>query len=96
MITSNQKQTIINHLKPLNPFRIGIFGSYARNENRDDSDLDILVSLDYSLRPSLFDIIGIEQDLTEALGITVDLVTEKALHPYIRPHVEKDLTIIFE
>jgi len=96
MITSDQRQTIINHLKPLNPFRIGIFGSYARNENRRDSDLDILVSPDYSLRPSLLDIIGIEQSLSAALGIKVDLITERALHPNIRPYIEKDLTIIFE
>jgi predicted nucleotidyltransferase len=51
MITSSQKQIIIDHLKPLRPFRIGVFGSYARSENKLDSDLDILISLDYSLKP---------------------------------------------
>jgi len=95
MITSDQKQIIINHLSPLKPHRIGIFGSYARNENTANSDLDILVSLDYSLRPSLLDIVGIEQELTDVLGINVEVVTEKAIHPDIRSHIEKDLTIIF-
>lgn len=96
MITNLQKQVILHHLKPLHPFRVGVFGSYARGENREDSDLDILVSLDYSLKPSLLDLIGIEQQLTDVLGIRVDLVTEKSLHPYIKPYVEKDLKIIFE
>ncbi|MBN8577420.1 MAG: nucleotidyltransferase family protein [Cytophagales bacterium] len=95
MITSQQRQVIIEHLSPLRPFRIGVFGSYARGENSLDSDLDILVSLDYSLKPSLLDLVSIEQSLTEALGIQVDLVTEKSLHPYIKPYVEKDLKIIF-
>ena len=96
MITSSQKQIIIDHLKPLRPFRIGVFGSYARSENKLDSDLDILISLDYSLKPSLLDLVGIEQNLTEAFGIQVDLVTEKSLHPYIKPFIDKDLKIIFE
>lgn len=96
MITNQQKQVIIDHLKPLRPFRIGVFGSYARNENKQDSDLDILVALDYSLKPSLLDLIGVEQSLTDALGIRVDLVTEKSLHPYLKPYIEKDLKIIFE
>jgi hypothetical protein len=96
MISPEQKQLIIHHLQPLRPSRIGIFGSYARNENKPESDLDILVAVDYSTRPSLLDIIGIQQDLSDALGINVDLVTEKSLSEYIRPYVEKDLTIIFE
>jgi uncharacterized protein len=96
MISSTQQQIIIDHLKPLKPQRIGIFGSYARNENTIDSDLDILVALDYSIRPTLLDIIGVEQQLTKVLGIKVDLVTEKSLNSYILPYVEKDLAIIFE
>lgn len=76
MINERQRELIIHHLSPLRPSRIGIFGSYARNENKPGSDLDILVSIEYSTRPSLLDIIGIEQDLSDTLGIKVDLVTE--------------------
>lgn len=96
MITSEQQNIVINHLKQLHPKRIGVFGSYARNENTNDSDLDILISLDYSRRISLLDIIGIEQKLSNELGIKVDLVTEKSISPYVKPFVEKDIRVIFE
>ncbi|KXK23188.1 MAG: DNA polymerase beta domain-containing protein [Bacteroidetes bacterium OLB12] len=81
MITNQQQQVIIDHLRPLRPYRIGVFGSFARGDNKQDSDLDILVALDYSLKPSLLDLVAIEQALTSALGIQVDLVTEKIFAP---------------
>ena len=96
MISEQLKETVLNHVVSLRPVKVGVFGSYARGENKKDSDLDILVYLDYSNKISLLVLIGVEQDLSEALGIKVDLVTEKSLSPFIRPYVEKDLTIIFE
>ncbi len=96
MITSQQKEIVLEALKVLKPLKVSIFGSYARGENSINSDLDILISLDYSNRISLLDLIGAEQDISDALGIKVDLVTEKSLHPLIRPYVEKDCITIFE
>lgn len=96
MITSQQKEIVLEALKVLKPLKVSIFGSYARGENSSNSDLDILISLDYSNRISLLDLIGAEQDISDALGIKVDLVTEKSLHPFIRPYVEKDCITIFE
>jgi predicted nucleotidyltransferase len=96
MIDQRQKDTIIQHLLPIRPNRIGVFGSFARNENKSDSDLDILVYLDNSNKVSLLKLIGVEQNLSEALGIKVDLITERSLNPLVRPFVEKDLKIIFE
>jgi predicted nucleotidyltransferase len=55
-----------------------------------------LVSLDYSKRISLLDLIGVEQDISDELGIKVDLVTEKSLSPLIRPYVEQDINYIFK
>lgn len=94
MITSQQKDIIVNHLQRLKPLKIAVFGSYARGENKPDSDLDILVFLDYPNRISLLDIAGAELDLSEALGIKVDLVTEKSLSPLMRPYIEKDIQFI--
>jgi predicted nucleotidyltransferase len=94
MITKQQKELIITHLKGLSPQKIGVFGSYARNEQKVLSDLDILIYLDNSKKISLLDIIGIEQQLSEALGVKVDLITERSLNPLIRPYVEKDLQFI--
>jgi uncharacterized protein len=96
MISQQQKEIVLNHLKTLKPIKAAIFGSYARGENKSDSDLDILVYLDYSNRISLLDLVGVEQDLSEALGIKVDLVTEKSMSPYILPYVRKDLCYILE
>jgi uncharacterized protein len=95
MITEHQKQIVLKHLEPLKPLKVGIFGSYARGHNTPQSDLDILVSLDYANKISLLDLIGAEQDISDELGIQVDLVTEKSLNPLIRPYVEKDIHFIY-
>jgi predicted nucleotidyltransferase len=88
MISGNQKEIIIKNLSPYKPKKLGIFGSYARGDNNTNSDLDILV--EFSVQISLLDLAGLEQDLSESLGIKVDLVTERALSKYVRPYVEKD------
>ena len=96
MISQQQKEIVLNHLKALKPIKAAIFGSYARDENKGDSDLDILVYLDYSNRISLLDLVSVEQDLSEALGIKVDLVTEKSMSPYILPYIKNELFYILE
>ena len=64
---------------------IRVFGSFARGEARDDSDLDLLV--DMAPDRSLLDTIGMIQDLQEALGRRVDVVTERALHRLLRSRI---------
>lgn len=71
----------------------GIFGSFARGENKPDSDLDILVR--FSKPKSLFDLVGLEMELSKRLDRKVDLITEKYLHPYLRPQVLKDLKVLY-
>lgn len=89
MITTSQKDAILNTLAPHDPAMVGIFGSFARNENKADSDLDILV--DFKRVVNLLDLIGLEQELSEILGIKVDLVTRRSLSSYIEPYVNKEL-----
>lgn len=72
--------------------KLGVFGSYARNNESTDSDLDILVQFDQKI--SLFEIIELELQLSDALGIKVDLVTDKSLSKHIRPFVESELVTI--
>ena len=96
MINRHQQHIIIDNLKRLHPVKIGVFGSFARGENNQASDLDILIFLNYDRKTSLLDLIEAEQSLSQLLGVKVDLVTERSLNPYIRPYVEKDLTIIYE
>jgi len=94
MITAQQKELLLNHLQKISPLRVGIFGSYARGENKPGSDLDVLVHLDYSKQISLLKLVRVEREISEALDIHVDLVTEKSLSPFIRPYIEKDLIYI--
>ena len=68
--------------------RIGIFGSFARGEQKDSSDVDILVEFE---KPSFKNFMNLSFYLEDLLEREVDLVTVKGLHPRIRPYVEKDV-----
>lgn len=68
---------------------LGLFGSFARDQGSDDSDLDILVRFD---KPATSDAyFGTQFYLEDVLGHPVDLVTEKALRAEVRPYVERDV-----
>jgi predicted nucleotidyltransferase len=92
MIPHNYKQIILDKTKVLAPRQVAIFGSYARGEQTDKSDLDILIDTD--ARFTLLDLIGIEQELTHLLSVKVDLVTKRSLSPYFKSYIEKDLLSI--
>jgi predicted nucleotidyltransferase len=85
--------TLLRQLKNMRPqvshdfgvSRIGVFGSYARGEEKRDSDIDILVEFDRPI--SLFDFSRLKIFLSEQLGIPVDLVTAGALKPLIRDQI---------
>ena len=59
-----------------------LFGSYVRGEQREDSDLDVLVT--FGKAPSLFKFVELENLLAETLGVKVDLVMKDVLKPGIR------------
>ncbi len=67
---------------------VRVFGSLARNENDERSDVDFLVDLEPGR--SLFDLGGLLVALQELLGAEVDVVTEKGLRPRIREQVLAD------
>ncbi len=94
MINEQIKSQVINSLIRYNPDKIGIFGSYARGENRENSDLDILIS--FKERISLLRLVQIQQELSDKLGIEVDLVTENSLkNPRLKTFIYQDLITIF-
>jgi uncharacterized protein len=94
-MTQQINNIIITILKDFDPIRIGIFGSYARNEQNQNSDIDILVKFNKGV--TLLQLIRIENELSEKLGIKVDLVTEGALtNAKLKKAINKDLQIIFE
>jgi len=90
----NIDSVIISSLLGYNPEMIGIFGSFARNENTENSDIDILVRFKKSI--SLLQLISIENSLSNKLGIKVDLVTEGALkNRRLKNQIKKDLKVIY-
>lgn len=71
---------------------IGVFGSVARNEHGAESDVDLLVAFDAPV--SLFDFVRLEDELTERLGVEVDLVTKGSLRPRIGERVDEDVVYV--
>lgn len=68
--------------------RIALFGSTARDEGREDSDLDLLV--DFEVGPTFDSFMGLKLFLEDRTGRRVDLVTPDGLKPRLRPLVERE------
>ena len=73
---------------------IGIFGSYVRGEQKKKSDVDILVEFEKCSELSLLDFIGLENYLTDMLGVKVDLVEKGTLKPRIGKHVIDEVVTV--
>ena len=67
---------------------LALFGSTARGDTGDASDIDILVSFDGPATSARY--FGTQFYLEDLFGCAIDLVTEKALRPELRPHIERD------
>jgi predicted nucleotidyltransferase len=67
---------------------LALFGSVVRDAARPDSDVDVLVSFDGPATSSRY--FGVQFYLEDLLGCPVDLVTDKALRPQLRPYIEKE------
>lgn len=90
------RQQAINVLSKLKPelvkrfgvTRLALFGSTVRNEARPESDIDIVVSFDGPATSEKY--FGVQFYLEDELGAPVDLVTEKAIRPELRPFIERE------
>ena len=72
---------------------LGVFGSVARGEATEKSDIDLLVK--FSERKGLLALVRLERILSETLGRKVDLLTEAAISPYIRDNILNDLQVLY-
>lgn len=72
-----------------------LFGSYARDEARSDSDIDILIELDYE-KPIGMKFFSFEPELEKLLNRKVDLVTIDGLSKYVKPFIDNDKILIYE
>ena len=95
METKQIQQTLANYFVTQPVLKAWLFGSYARGEQRENSDVDILVVLDKS-QPIGLSFFGMLNDLEELLGKNVDLVTEGSLLPFAQESAEHDKVLIYE
>ena len=86
-------EKIAQALKEQGATKVAIFGSYARGEERPESDIDVIV--EFSERKSLLELVKIERELSETLGIKVDLLTEKSISPYLIDIVRQQMEVIY-
>lgn len=73
---------------------VGVFGSIARGEADEESDVDLVVK--FSKPISLLKMVALERQLSDALGKKVDLLTEAAISPYLREGIKRDMQVIYE
>lgn len=76
--------------------RAWLYGSFARGEERDDSDVDILIEIDPRAQVSLLTLSRYSLDMKTLVGREVDLVEEGCLKPFARPSAEQDKYLIYE
>ena len=95
MTTVQMIQQIAEYFKTQPVLKAWLFGSFARGEERPNSDVDILIVLDHS-QPVGLQFFGMYEDLKELLGRPVDLVVDRSLAPFARESVERDKKLIYE
>lgn len=82
------KKITLPILKKNDVVEAGIFGSYARGENSNNSDIDMIIR--FKGRKSLFDLVGLKMDLEKKLKKKVDLLTYKSIHPLLKESILND------
>ena len=74
--------------------KVVVFGSYARNEQKASSDIDILLTPDRPL--GLMALSGYRIELEKILGLHVDLGTDKGISSFVFPYIKNDIEILYE
>ena len=96
MTKETMTKLIADYFKTQPVLKAWLFGSFSRGEQREDSDVDILILPDKSQHFSLFTLSGMYEDLKELLGREVDLITEGGLMPFARESADRDKILIDE
>jgi predicted nucleotidyltransferase len=96
MELSIEEKHLLHQFFSLRPVkRAYVFGSYARHEAVNDSDLDILVELDHS-KPIGMKFFIYKSELEDLLKKKVDLVSSEGLSRHVKPFIDKDKILIYE
>ncbi len=91
-------KTIQDYFKTQPVLKAWVFGSYARGEETEDSDVDILVVFDQESGNgvSLLKHISIALGLEDTINKKVDLITEGTLYPFVKKTADRDKILIYE
>lgn len=73
---------------------LGLFGSLARGDDDEQSDIDLLIS--FEEEKSLLDLVRIEREFAQAVGREVDLLTKSSVSKYLRKQIESDVRVIYD
>jgi uncharacterized protein len=91
----NIKNQIKNFFRTKPVLRAYLFGSEARNESLENSDIDILVELDYT-KPIGLEFVRMQLELEDLLNKKVDLLSSNGISKYIQPYINQDKILIYE
>ena len=79
---------IVKTLKENGIKRASVFGSYARGEQKKESDIDIIIEPKKGM--GLFNFVGVKMDLENKLKKKVDLITYKSINPYLKAYIKRE------
>jgi uncharacterized protein len=85
---------IVDYLKKHEATKIAVFGSYIRDEEKPGSDIDIIVEFKETI--SLLDFVALERQLSEHVGLRVDLLTEKSISPLLIDQIKKQMRVLYQ
>lgn len=94
-LSNDEIRSIAEYFQNKPVLKAFLFGSFSRDEAGENSDVDILVELDYSKHIGL-GFVGMKLDLESRLHKKIDLVSSEAISRYISPFIDRDKKLIYE
>ena len=94
-LSANDIQIVKDYFSGQPVIKAYLFGSYSRGEADVNSDIDILVDLDYSKHIGL-GFVTMQTELQKKLQKKIDLISSRAVSKYIKPFIENDKVLIYE
>jgi uncharacterized protein len=94
MLEPKYRKVISDYFQDKPVLKAYLFGSYVRGEANEQSDVDILIELDYSQSIGLA-FVEMQLDLQDMLSRKVDLVSERGLSKFVKPFIEQEKELIY-
>lgn len=95
MLSSQNQKKIHAYFSSMPVKKAFLFGSFARDEETSQSDIDILVDLDYKNGADFFLFLDMQEQLSSLLKMKVDLVSSNGLSKFIKPIIEAEKKLIY-